>query len=492
MRGISRASAVLAVTLAVVAGTGDVPGVTALAQSPLLPAAPAETAPPLPHASSDASGAYVGDVLYVHAGEQRRAARTAASTGKAALYALSPRDASWTTVWTGSPVRGAVLVSDGEDIYRVGGRRGHGPPSSPPRPAAVGLDGRAVGRPDADAVGQDGPRRGDRRAPALGGRRMGALGRGRGSRCAPTPARRAGRGLARRRARRRSRRGPRDLDRGRDGIPASALPRGGRSRRRHLGGRRHDAPGTGARSVPAGPADPDAGAGAGPTGAPPWPERRVGHDLDRGEPVRKRHEPTVSSRRRGARLAGARLRHRAGTREPRAGRWTGSAAHRGGSRARPDPRGSRPGRGGLAPAERRHRRARGAGRARQATGLRWPATGAGPAFGGRRSVTARRASSRWSGRTRRTSRGGTRSGATANRAPWSGTASCSSPPSTARGAKRRSWRRSTPRPACCGGATPLPRASPSRSPTSWRRARPRRGSTPSTSTSCSRAATSAR
>ena len=121
MRGIFRASAVLAVTLAVVAGTGDVPGVTALAQSPLLPAAPAETAPPLPHASSDASGAYVSDVLYVHAGDQPPASRTAASTGKAVLYALFPADASWTTVWTGSPLRGAALVSDGEELYRVGG-----------------------------------------------------------------------------------------------------------------------------------------------------------------------------------------------------------------------------------------------------------------------------------------------------------------------------------------------------------------------------------
>ena len=110
----------LAVILAVGAGAGGT-GVTAHAQSPLLPAAPPATAPPLPHASSDASGAYVGDVLYVHAGEQRPAFRTAASAGKAALYALSPADASWTTVWTGRPVRGAVLVSDGEDLYRVGG-----------------------------------------------------------------------------------------------------------------------------------------------------------------------------------------------------------------------------------------------------------------------------------------------------------------------------------------------------------------------------------
>ena len=110
----------LAVILAVGADAGGA-GVTAHAQSPLLPAAPPATAPPLPHASSDASGAYVGDVLYVHAGEQRPAFRTAASAGKAALYALSPADASWTTVWTGRPVRGAVLVSDGEDLYRVGG-----------------------------------------------------------------------------------------------------------------------------------------------------------------------------------------------------------------------------------------------------------------------------------------------------------------------------------------------------------------------------------
>ena len=116
----SAASAALAVTLAVGAGAGGA-GVTAHAQSPLSPAAPPATAPSLPHASSDASGTYVGDVLYVHAGEQRPAFRTATSTGKAALYALSPAGTSWTTVWTGRPVRGAVLVSDGEDLYRVGG-----------------------------------------------------------------------------------------------------------------------------------------------------------------------------------------------------------------------------------------------------------------------------------------------------------------------------------------------------------------------------------
>ena len=121
MRGSSTASAVLAVTLAIGAGTGAGAGATAHAQSPLLPAAPTATAPPLPHASADASGAYVGDVLYVHAGVQRPGSRTAATTGTAALYALAPADPSWTTVWTGSPVRGAVLVSDGEDLYRVGG-----------------------------------------------------------------------------------------------------------------------------------------------------------------------------------------------------------------------------------------------------------------------------------------------------------------------------------------------------------------------------------
>ena len=122
MRRISAATAVVAaVVLAGAGGAGDIAGAPAHAQSPLAPAAPPETAPPLPYASSDASGAYVGDVLYVHAGEQRPAARTTASTGRAALYALSPQDASWTTVWTGEPIRGAVLVSDGEDLYRVGG-----------------------------------------------------------------------------------------------------------------------------------------------------------------------------------------------------------------------------------------------------------------------------------------------------------------------------------------------------------------------------------
>ncbi len=77
MRRISTAT-VMAVILAGGAGAGDGAGVTAHAQSPLLPAAPPETAPPLPHASSDASGAYVGDVLYVHAGEQPRRAEGSA------------------------------------------------------------------------------------------------------------------------------------------------------------------------------------------------------------------------------------------------------------------------------------------------------------------------------------------------------------------------------------------------------------------------------
>ena len=122
MRRISTATALLAaVILAGGAGGGDGAGMTAHAQSPLMPALPPETAPPLPHASSDVSGAYVGDVLYVHAGDQPPASRTAAGAGKAALYALSPADASWKTVWTGSPVRGAVLAGDGEDLYRVGG-----------------------------------------------------------------------------------------------------------------------------------------------------------------------------------------------------------------------------------------------------------------------------------------------------------------------------------------------------------------------------------
>ena len=117
---ISAAAAVVAAVI-LAGGAGDVAGVTVHAQSPLAPAAPPETAPPLPLASSDASGAYVGDVLYVHAGAQRPASGTAPSTGTAALYALSPADPSWTTVWTGSPVRGAALVSDGEHLYRVGG-----------------------------------------------------------------------------------------------------------------------------------------------------------------------------------------------------------------------------------------------------------------------------------------------------------------------------------------------------------------------------------
>ena len=118
MRSIPAATAVLAVILA--AGPDD-GGVTTYAQSPLSPSPPPETAPSLPHASSDTSGAWVGDVLYVHAGEQPPASGNATSSGRAALYALSPGDVSWETVWTGDAVRGAVLVSDGEDLYRVGG-----------------------------------------------------------------------------------------------------------------------------------------------------------------------------------------------------------------------------------------------------------------------------------------------------------------------------------------------------------------------------------
>ena len=123
MRRISIAGATLALALAVGGGPGA--GTTAYAQpslqNPLAPAALPATAPSLPHASSDPSGAWVGDVLYVHSGEQRPASRAAASTGQAALYALSPSDASWSTVWTGDAVRGAVLVADGKDLYRVGG-----------------------------------------------------------------------------------------------------------------------------------------------------------------------------------------------------------------------------------------------------------------------------------------------------------------------------------------------------------------------------------
>ena len=122
MRRISTAGAL---TLVLAAGAGPGAGVALHAQfpsqSPLAPATPPETAPPLPHASSDASGAWVGDVLYVHAGDRPPASRGAASTGSAALYALSPADASWATVWTGDPARGAVLASDGDDLYRVGG-----------------------------------------------------------------------------------------------------------------------------------------------------------------------------------------------------------------------------------------------------------------------------------------------------------------------------------------------------------------------------------
>ena len=66
---------------------------------------------------------HVGDVLYVHVGEQRPASRTAGSIREegAALYSLAPGASSWTTKWTGGIVRGARLVSDGETLYRVGG-----------------------------------------------------------------------------------------------------------------------------------------------------------------------------------------------------------------------------------------------------------------------------------------------------------------------------------------------------------------------------------
>ena len=123
MRRIPTASALLAAAL--LAGAGSGADVTLHAQpplqNPLAPSARPETAPPLPHASSNPSGAWVGDVLYVHAGELPPASRAAASTGRAALYALAPGDASWTTVWTGDAVLGAEIVSDGKDLYRVGG-----------------------------------------------------------------------------------------------------------------------------------------------------------------------------------------------------------------------------------------------------------------------------------------------------------------------------------------------------------------------------------
>ena len=122
MRRISTAGAL---TVVLAAGAGPGAGVTLRAQlpsqSPLAPAAPPETAPPVPHASSDASGAWIDDVLYVHAGDRPPASRGGAGAASAALYLLSPADASWTTVWTGAPLRGAVLVSDGDDLYRVGG-----------------------------------------------------------------------------------------------------------------------------------------------------------------------------------------------------------------------------------------------------------------------------------------------------------------------------------------------------------------------------------
>ena len=126
MRFIPTATALAAgIILAGGAGSGPGASVTLHAQpplqNPLAPAARPETAPPLPHPSSDPSGAWVGDVLYVHSGEQPPASRDAAGTGQAALYALAAGDGSWSTVWTGAPARGAALASDGEDLYRVGG-----------------------------------------------------------------------------------------------------------------------------------------------------------------------------------------------------------------------------------------------------------------------------------------------------------------------------------------------------------------------------------
>ena len=66
----------------------------------------------------------------------------------------------------------------------------------------------------------------------------------------------------------------------------------------------------------------------------------------------------------------------------------------GGGLARPDPCRRRPGRDGLAPAERHRRRAAARGGRGRATARRWPEPDAGPASGDRRSVTARPAASR--------------------------------------------------------------------------------------------------
>ena len=333
-----------------------------------------------------------------------------ASRANAALYALSPTDTSWTTVWTGDPVRGAVLASDGDDLYRVGGVDISGTRRIRPElerwdPADrrwVGLTPMPSGRTDHAAVVVG------RELWVMGGWAPSAAGRGAPPRTPAAP--RAGRRLARRGARRRPRRGPRGLDRGGDGLAAHAFPRRGRPRRRHLDRRGHDAAGAGARGASAGPADPDPGAGARPAGARPRPRRRPGPGLRRRQPVRERAEPVVPPRPRRERLAGARLRDRAGTRQPRAGGRTGRtrasgrtgrtgtggrtgraraggrtgragtgrgrAAHRGGSRARPDPRHRRPRRDRLAPAERHRRRAA----PRRGRGRRPAAAGRGPAL----------------------------------------------------------------------------------------------------------------
>ena len=247
MRRIAMASATLALALAVGGGPGA--GTTAYAQpslqNPLAPAARPETAPPLPHASSDPSGAWVGDVLYVHSGEQPPASRDAAGTGQAALYALSPGDASWSTVWTGAPARGAALVSDGEDLYRVGGAEIAGA-----RRARRNLErwdgtgGRWVdltpmpsGRTDHAAV--------------VVGRELWVIGGWTPSAVVEAPGTRRGRPAVPAEDWREDvlvadlDRDPRGLDRGRDGCPAPAFARRGRTRRCHLDRRGHQSLGGG-------------------------------------------------------------------------------------------------------------------------------------------------------------------------------------------------------------------------------------------------------
>ena len=118
MRRISTAGAL---TVVLAAGAGPGAGVTLHAQpptqSPLAPAAPPETAPPLPHPSSDASGVWVGDVLYAP-DDGYAAALTVEITGVPSK--INSR-AWWTATFTFSE---AVTGFDNRDVTVTGGTKG--------------------------------------------------------------------------------------------------------------------------------------------------------------------------------------------------------------------------------------------------------------------------------------------------------------------------------------------------------------------------------